>query len=82
MPFLGIFTLGIMFAGILYYRDERPDVARYAKFGIVIGAIGITLVGMAAMGPMAALMMFAAFVSGLVPIKILELNEWIIYFQL
>ena len=63
MPFLGIFTLGIMFAGVVYYRDERPEVARYARFGIVIGAVGITIVAMATMGPMAALMMFAAFVA-------------------
>ena len=63
MPLIGLVSLGMMFAGMMYMRDDRPEVRRYAKGGVVAGAIGATLVGMAAFGPMIGLVLFAAFVA-------------------
>ncbi len=63
MPIIGLLSLGLAFAGVMYLNDERPGYRSYAKIGIIVGAIGATLVGMAAMGPLAALLIFAGFVA-------------------
>ncbi|MEM8655896.1 MAG: hypothetical protein AAGF36_14230 [Pseudomonadota bacterium] len=63
MPLIGLVSLGMMFAGMMYMRDDRPDVRRFAKGGVVAGAIGACLVGMAAFGPTVGLGLFAAFVA-------------------
>ena len=63
MPFIGLLSLGLAFAGVMYLNDEREQYRRVAKIAIIIGAIGATLAGMAAMGPLAALLIFAGFVA-------------------
>jgi len=63
MPILALISLGVMFGGVMYLRDERPDLRRMAKIGVIAGAIGVTLVAMATMGPMIALILFAVFVA-------------------
>lgn len=63
MPLLGLICLGLMFAGVMYMRDDRQDVRRIAKGGVIGGAIGATRVAMAAFGPMIALILFAVFVA-------------------
>ncbi|WP_299148584.1 hypothetical protein [uncultured Tateyamaria sp.] len=63
MPLLGLICLGVMFAGVMYMRDDRQDVRRVAKGGVIGGTIGATLVAMVAFGPMIALILFAAFVA-------------------
>ncbi|WP_299591665.1 hypothetical protein [uncultured Tateyamaria sp.] len=63
MPLLGLISLGMMFAGMMYMRDDRPELRRFAKGGVVAGAIGATLVGMAAFGPTAGLALFALFIA-------------------
>ena len=63
MPLLGLLSLGLAFAGVMYLNDERPEYRRLAKIGVIAGAIGATLAAMAAMGPLAALLIFAGFVA-------------------
>ena len=63
MPFLALTSLGVMFGGVMYLRDERCDLRRMEKLGIIAGVIGVTLVAMAATGPMIALILFAVFVA-------------------
>ncbi len=63
MPLLALISLGVAFAGVMYLSDERSEYRRYAKIGVIVGAIGATLTGMATLGPMAALLIFAVFVA-------------------
>ncbi|MEL7149692.1 MAG: hypothetical protein AAGK71_03105 [Pseudomonadota bacterium] len=63
MPLIALISLGAAFAGAVYLKDERPEVRRLAKLGLVIGALGATVAAMATLGPMAALILFAAFVA-------------------
>ena len=63
MPFIALVSLGAAFAGAVYLRDERPEIRRLAKLGLVLGAVGATSAAMSTMGPMTGLLLFAAFVA-------------------
>ncbi|MEL7258266.1 MAG: hypothetical protein AAFN80_10555 [Pseudomonadota bacterium] len=63
MPLIALISLGMAFAGVMYLNDARPEYRKYAKIGVIAGAIGTTIAGMATMGPMAALLIFAVFVA-------------------
>lgn len=63
MPLIALISLAAAFAGAVYLKDDRDDVRRLAKLGLVVGALGATVAAMAAFGPTVGLLLFAAFVA-------------------